>query len=74
MPSLEVVWVIIGFVPALVGGDKPPIPVTMGSGAVFASAETCEVEAGYRRDAWPAVDGVVIRCMPYWINWKGARR
>lgn len=70
MPSLEVVWLIIGFVPAMIA-DKPPVPVIGGGGAVYASAARCETVAQEKRNAILEIapdSDVLVRCMPYWID------
>lgn len=75
MPLLEVVWLVIGFVPAVIAGN-PPIPVVMGSGAVFAYQAQCETVAQDRRNKFiesgHQPEDATIRCMPYWINHEGA--
>lgn len=71
MPLLQVVWLVIGFVPAVIA-DKPPIPVVMGDGAVFADQSRCETVAQDRRnkflEAGHQPEDALIRCMPYWID------
>lgn len=76
MPSLEVAWVLIAFVPSVIAG-QPDTRVAMGAGAVFAVEARCEAEAADRRRivteklAGPAAAAVTIRCMPYWIDYRG---
>lgn len=71
MPSLQVVWLIIGFVPSVIV-DNPPTKVIMGNGAVFADQSRCETVAQERRNLWlesgHQPEDAVIRCMPYWID------
>ncbi len=71
--QLQIVWVLIGFVPGLnfVTDTPTTLPIIASGGKVYTVQATCEEAAAAKRIALDDPD-VLVRCMPYWIDWHGS--